>query len=526
MKKLASLLLALMMVLAMAAPAMAATVTVANSTGHTYTAYQIFKGTQAETGADDAPLGDVDWGSGVNGTALLTALQTDSRFNVTTGETTANIFVGFTTAAQVAEALSKHNDDSAIAKAFANVVAENLTGNGTAIDTNTTTLDTGYYLIVDTTTGSVDAYNSALLQVTKDISITKKYSVPSVDKTITGEGEAADYNIGDTVSFTLTGTLPSNYADYETYKYVFHDTLSTGLSYDANSAKVYVVNGTTEIDVTSSFTITSNTCNKTDCTCNLQISCSDLKKIADVTIDADSKIVVKYTAKLNSSAVIGSAGNKNDVYVEYSNNPNHEDEGKESTGNTLKDEVIVFTYKLDVTKTDNNTQNPAKLKDAEFKLYRKVKVEDAEVTEYVKVDADGKVTDWTQTETEASVLKSDANGLFSVIGLDAGTYYLQETKAPAGYNLITTPFTVVITATITDTEDEQALTALTIKVDNGTETAGTIDDGKVAMTVVNKPGSTLPETGGMGTTLIYTVGALLVAGAVVVMISKKRAASK
>lgn len=521
MKKFASLLLALVMVLAMAVPAMAEdSETVTNDTSHTYVAYQIFKGTQATS---EGALGDVEWGDGVKSAELLTAIQNDARFNETTGEgteaATANIFKDCKTAADVANVLAGYEDKSEVAKAFANVVAENLTNVSHEIK-DEAKLAAGYYLIVDTTNvdEKYDANNSALLQVTDDITIEVKYTVPSVDKTITGEGEAADYNIGDSVPFTLTGTLPSNYADYETYTYIFHDTLSAGLTYN-NDAKVYVVNGSEKTEVTTFFSITSN--NNV-----LTVSCDNLKTIMAATINASSKIVVEYTATLNTEANIGSAGNKNEVILEFSNNPNAEGEGEEDTGKTPKDEVIVFTYELDVTKTDNKEENPAKLKDAEFVLYRKVTGEDnAEVKKYVQVNTDGKVTGWTSDKTQASTLKSDENGLFKVIGLDAGDYWLEETKAPAGYNLLKAPIKVTIAATITDTEETQKLDSLTISINDGTAANGNVTNGIVGTTVVNNPGSTLPETGGMGTTVIYVAGGLLVAAAVILMVAKRRRAA-
>ena len=211
-KKLASLLLALLMVFSLAAAASAATVT--NQTSHSYAAYRIFSGTQAE---DFGPLGDVKWGDDVSGDALLTALKRDSRFNVGTDH--ANIFASCTTALDVAEVLSAYPDKSDVAKAFANVAAQHLITATTTIADNATSVElpAGYYLLVDTSTpGQDDARNTALLQMTnQNITIEGKYSVPSVDKSVQDTdgswGESADWEIGSDVPFKLAGTLPTNY---------------------------------------------------------------------------------------------------------------------------------------------------------------------------------------------------------------------------------------------------------------------------------------------------------------------------
>ena len=171
---------------------------------------------------------------------------------------------------------------------------------------------------------------------------------------------------------------------------------------------------------------------------------ADLTSVEGVT--ADKYIIVEYTATLNKDAEIGLPGNPNKVYLEFSNNPNSGGEG--DTGKTPEDKVIVFTYELDVTKVDGEDAD-TKLKDAEFKLYD-------ENGKYAHCDA-GKVTGWADTEEGGSTLKSDENGLFKVIGLDDGTYWLKETKAPDGYNLITDPIKIEIKATTVNDQDWTAM---------------------------------------------------------------------
>lgn len=527
-KKLASLMLALVMVLSLATTVFAANVS--NATNHSYSAYQIFSGTQADS---SVPLGDVEWGSGINGSTFLAELKTDSRLNV--GENSANIFSSCTTAVDVAAVLGKYTDKSDVANAFANVAAKHLTTTSTAIaaGANSVDLAAGYYLLVDTSTPSTgDAMNSALLQVTNkgNITIEKKYDVPTVDKSAKDTdgnwGESADWEIGSNVPFQIVGKLPSNYADYETYKYVFHDTLSAAFKLNATfdeSTTTKVVSGVTVkingvTDITSAFDITYSD-NK------LTISCSDLKKTTDVI--ASSEIVVEYTAKLLSTAEVGQPGNKNEVYLEYSNNPNATGEGTPSTSDTPKDEVLVFTYELDVTKVDGQDDNK-KLANAEFVLLNSGKSKVAKLAagkfvEWVDVPAvvDGKIA-----YPEGTTLTSGADGKFVIAGLDAGSYFLRETKAPAGYNLLKDDIAVVITATLDKSENNPALTTLTIKIDGGAAVNGNPSTGVVSTDVKNNSGAVLPETGGIGTTIFYIVGGVLFVGAAVLLIVKRRMSMK
>lgn len=529
LKKLASFLLVLVMVLSVTTTAFAANVS--NETKHSYNAYQIFSGTQAD---NSVPLGDVAWGSGINGAAFLAELKTDTRF-VKEG---TNIFASCTTAADVAAVLGDYGDKSDEANAFANVAAKHLTTTFTAIaaDASTVDLAAGYYLLVDTSTpGEGDAMNSALLQVTNrgNITIEKKYEVPTVDKSVKDTdnqwGEAADWEIGSDVPFQLVGTLPTNLADYETYKYVFHDTLSAGLQYNGD-VKVYVQNGNTKTPITTGFSVAPDAA-ATAGGGALTVTFTNLKAVAGVT--ATSKIVVEYTAKLLSTAEIGNPGNKNEVYLEYSNNPNHTGEGT-PTGNTPKDEVLVFTYELDVTKVDGQkTDN--KLANAEFVLLNNNKTKVAKVTdgkfvEWVNVPAASK--DGTITYPTGTTLTSGTDGKFVIVGLDAGSYYLRETRAPAGYNLLKNDISVTITATLDKSENNPALTELELSVKDdkagaeATESNGSLDTGIVETNVVNNSGAQLPVTGGMGTTLFYVLGGILVLVAIILLVTRKRMSHK
>ena len=471
MKKFTAMLLAVIMVLGMAMSASAATVT--NPTSRSYDAYQVLSGTQAE---NDATLGDVVWGSGVDEDALLAELKEDYDY-----------FDDCNTAADVANVLNGKHDYCDEAKALAATATKHLTDVKTPIanDAADVSLDAGYWLLVDTSTPEEgSAKNAALLQVTNkgDITIAVKYDAPEVEKTV----DDNDANIGDTVTFTLIGTMPSTLEGYETYKVIFHDTLSQGLTY-TDTVKVTI----DDADKTNAFEVNHENG-------QLTISCSDVLAQG---AQESSKIVVTYTAVLNEEAVIGTEGNPNTVYLKYSNNPNWDGNGDEPTGNTPEDEVKVFTWEIPVVKIDGETK--AQLADAVFTLYK-----DADCSSPVQLVGAGNnvykvcnLPECAEEHIHLTQVTTDETGKFEIEGLEKGIYYLKEIKAPAGYNLLTDKVTVVI-------GEEGVLTS------NGK----TVTE----VTVENNAGATLPETGGIGTTIFYIAGAALVLAAVVMLVTKRR----
>ena len=505
-KKLASLLLVLVMVFALATTAFAEettySITINNSTaGHTYEAYQIFTGDLATNEAGNKVLSNIVWGSGVS-EAGQTAL----------GD-----------AAAKAETLKTEAD----AKAFAKAVAPYLTTAAGSANTVTdgkyviSGLAAGYYLVKDqdgSLTGDNDSYTEYIIQVVGNVTATPKSDVPEVEKKVKDTNDStgvtsdwqdsADYDIGDSVPFQLKATLADNVSSYTTYKVVFHDTLSKGLTYN-NDAKVYI-DGTE----TNGFTVTATV--NADGTTTLTVSCDDVK---DLGAGNSSVITVEYTAKLNENAVLGSAGNPNEVYLEYSNNPNKSENGNNETGETPKDVVIVFTYKTIINKVDSETKP---LTGAAFKLEKLIKGED------------GAADTWT-TVKEFAVDGTTTSFTFS--GLDDGQYKLTETKTPVGYNTID-PIYFVIEATHGETADVPTLKSLNAYLNDATGNKqtemkdgesvnidlGTVDltAGSITTTVVNKSGSELPSTGGIGTTIFYVLGGVLVLAAVVLLVTKKR----
>lgn len=467
-------------------------------TGHTYGAYQIFTGD-----LDGSTLSNIEWGTGVNDTAALTALKADGKIG--------SLFTDADSAATVAKAIEKATAEQM--DIFAQVIGANLTATAVTKESSDSStvingLDAGYYLIKDTKkVDGQDAATKFIIKIVKDATATPKTGVPTVEKKLQDNDDGvadawqdvADYDIGESVPFKLTGTMPSNISDYKTYKYIFHDTLSAGLTFN-NDVTVKV--GDTTIDA-SKYTVTANGT-------SIDISFTDVKTLG-VDITADSKIVVEYSAKVNADAVIGLPGNPNEVYLEFSNNPNQGGEGE--TGETPKDQVVVFTYELDVLKVDG--ENPqTKLKDAEFKLSHNGK--------WLVVE-NGKVKEWVDSEDDATTLKTDANGKIAIIGLDEGTYSLKETRAPSGYNLLATPIELVITADdvhdveYTGSNAADELTAIKL---NGV--AGDVTEGIVETQVENNKGSQLPETGGIGTTIFYIGGGILAVAAALLLVVKIR----
>lgn len=510
MKKLLSVILAFTMVLAMSITAFADGEETP-ATKYSYEAYQIFSGT-----VEGGELQGIDWGDGVNPSALVAALKADT--------TLGAAFANASSATDVAAVLSKYTDDSAEMKAFAEVVAANLTTSKTTGDDKVTLPAAGYYLIKDAD-GSVpdgESYTRYIIKTSSAAQITpqRKADVPEMIKkvkenTATTCGTAtlrnyttpndyndvADYNIGDKVPFQIVGSLPSNYADYKTYYYQFSDKYNKDqLELDVNSVKV-TVNGTTPA---TGFTVAETTDGFT-------VTCADLKT-AIPTLGVNDVIVVDYQMTLKAGCNVGAGnGNENEAKLIFSNNPNKDHEGDK--GETPEDKVVVFTYTAPVEKIDGTTQ--AKLENVEF-VFRNA------AGKYVTVDPTTyKVTGWVDSQDDASILKTDANGAFAIVGLDDGTYKLIETRPLPGYNAID-PITVVVDADTKNTQEwDGTQSSVSKKVDlkvNGTAVTGE------KIVVENNSGATLPTTGGMGTTMFYLIGALCVVCAGVLLISKKRVA--
>lgn len=507
---------------------------------HTYEAYQVFAGQYA-----DGVLSNITWGSGVDGDAIVTDLAN------ATGTLAA--FKGLDSAKAIAEKLAEATDDDAVAKAFAALVGNHLktgSASGTSSSGKIENLDDGYYLVQDASDSPSDtmgtnnngAKTRFILKVAGggDVKVTAKSSAPSVikkvkedDKTVDGTvtvgsytadkqyNDVADYCIGENVPFELISTMPSTYDDYTSYFYQFTDTLATNFTLNKGSISVNVVNAGTKTPLTA----TDYTVSTQDDTGKFTITINDTKKITAIT--KDSTIVVDYTAQLNSGAVIGLDGQENKVDLTYSNNPNYTGKGEETPegdkGKTPEDKVIVFTYELDVTKYLGDEKTKA---DAEDGTKAGFKLGNADGSKWATVDSNLRITGWVDDVTTATEVTTDATGIFKFIGLDDGTYTLRETTTPTGYNTMA-DLALTIGATTKNNQTwagtaSDALTAIKLTMNNK-DTNGSVSDGKVEGSIINQKGSSLPSTGGIGTTMFYVGGGVLVAGAGVLLITKKRA---
>lgn len=496
-----ALLAAFALVLAMAVPAFADgvtyTITINNSVG-TYEAYQIFKGDLAGN-----VLSNIEWGTGVT-EAGKTAF-------------------GKMTAAEVAKTL----DDETAAKAFATEISKYL---GTVAGEGTdeiTGLSAGYYLIKNESVNGNEAYTDFILEVVKDVEITPKGQKPTLDKQIKhndGEwGVVGDNQIGDTVEFRTITTVP-NTTGYTKYDYEIHDEMSVGLTSNVTDVSGITIkiddNDNKELE-RSYYTVTVDAnkfCVKVDI----------LKAIKDGKIKEGDKLYTYYSGVLNKDAKVYDEGNQqNGACLLYSTNPHNEADWNKSPAVRVYD----WTFKMNVQKVDG--ANPdKKLEDAKFVLSKSGTVNlgtidengtPAETENLIKLVYDP--TDSTYRVATASDENTTENttyvmtaGDITIKGLDDAEYYLYETKAPAGYNRLTEPVKFKINATYNETGDHYE--AVSTKVGE----AGAVKGLKVS--VENNAGTTLPSTGGMGTTVFYVVGGGLMAVAVVLLVTKKRMENK
>jgi fimbrial isopeptide formation D2 family protein len=407
-------------------------------TGHTYEAYQIFTGTLSTNKDGNKVLSNVSWGEGVTYTGGLASAQA------------------------VAEALQAKTVSIDTLEGQLTLSKPAATVESSAGSTVFEDLPNGYYLVKDkdkTQDGKQDAYTSIIVQVVGDTTVQVKSDVPQVQKKVkdanistgatTGWQDSADYSSGDTVPYQITGTLPSNYGDYGTYAYAFHDTMTKGLTFNDGSAKIYVNDDPTQ-DVTSLFTQSIQT--NDDGSTTVTWSAADLKK-AGYELNPTSHIIVEYTCTLNDNAVMGAPGNPNDVYLTFSNNPNKGGEG--SQGQTPKDKAIVFTYQVVVNKVD---PSGTPLSGAAFTLQRK--------------QSDGSYKDVMTTTA------GDATS-FNFEHLGDGVYRLIESTAPEGYNKID-DIDFVVTATHEIESADPRLTQLNGDVTTGKVTfASNVDQGSL-----------------------------------------------
>ena len=523
MKKIIALVLALIMVLGLATTVSADEPTGftihLNGTdkkptaGHTYTVYQIFVGDLEE----------------LDNEQVMTNIKYGTGYGTAGDEVTAADLAAITDAREFADDLVKNGKLNA-------PYGELKEGN----DWTLKNVPAGYYLIVDTTAELPVGHTRStyIVEVVDDVDVMPKSTVVDVQKKVkdindstdtqmSAWQDSADHDIGDVVPYQIVSNI-DDIELFETYRVAFNDVMSKGLTYngdavitmqytviDADGEAVSPVEPKT---VTENFAYTSkayegNETKYAEGTVHT-FTCTDLKAlVADEGNLVKATITIDYTCTLNVNAVVGAAGNPNMVNMEYDREPD-DDQPEINPGKTPWEVCIVFTFKTDVKKVHSAGVDAegkpvyAALSGAEFKLEK----------------YDLKTNSWK----EITVVKNDAGTVFSFNGLDDGKYRIVETKAPDGYNKIDDIY-FTVTAEHDVLADDPKLTKLEATQTEADLEAGEIatfdvvlKDGAISTDVVNEAGVELPETGGMGTTLFYVIGGLLVAGAAILLITKKR----
>lgn len=463
MRKLFTVLLALAMTLALAVPAFAAdttgSITITNPQGdHTYTAYKIFDVTYSGdnysyTISDNAAaFNTVKAYAAEDANGLtLTAVANTNKYNVSVGD-------GFS-AASFAQYLKTKVGSLGTGTKFA--------ADGTTM--KAAGLELGYYF-VSGTSGTV-----CELATAKDIEIRDKNEAPQIEKSV--DDTDGTVEVGQVLTYTIKGKVPST-KGYTEYTYEVTDTMTEGLTFN-NDVKVTIGS----VDVTDAATITNNE--------NGFVASINMMNYQD---QIDASVVITYTATVNEKA-IQSNKETNTATLKYSNDPAKKDSFKESSV-----EVEVFSFNIVINKYAAGNES-TKLEGAKFVL------KNAE-NKYYKYDAATKAATWVADKADATEVTTDANGVARFDGLQAGTYYLEETAAPAGYNQLTKDITIELDKSGSAT------------IDGAASAPGT--DRSLTAGVANSTGTVLPETGGIGTVIFVALGALAVICAGVFLVTNKR----
>ena len=494
MKKLIAILLALVLVLSFSAAALAEepeqtkndSITINNAKpGETYNLYKLF---------------DLSVNDELEPTAYTYTVNTDwtAFFAPADGETPAGPGKQYVTINGVG-AVTAISDAAALAKAaaeWAGKPAATQSKEATEETVVFTGLEDGYWLITSTL-GTI-----AMTETTPDknkVEINEKNLVPTEEKEVKeGDtwGKTNDANIGDTVEFRVT-----IHAKPGAKNYVLTDEMSTGLTYKPGS--VVVKAGATTLVKDTDYTLT-----ETGDGFVLSFKQDYLDTITD-----NTDLVVTYSATLNVNAIVAGNGNDNKATLTYGD------------ASTVESTTKTYTWEVDVYKFTKNGEEQKPLAGAEFVILRDKAVSEGEQpAKEVALLNNGKVTGWEDYNEEsipaAAKFTTPATGLFKIQGLDSGTYYLHETKAPDGYNKLESDVKFVIGTEKSNPGVEGE--TLAYKPGEGIHYDAENDPILNQVEVENKAGSELPSTGGIGTTIFYVLGGLMAAGAAVVLIAKKR----
>ena len=492
--------------------------------GKTVNAYKMFSATVGGEGANKAvsytltdtwkPFFMDSTASGLNG---ATDANVNDKANEYVSELAGDNLVAFATkASNWAQTQAKN----ITADKTATVSAGATNGNYTATFTD---LDYGYYVVAvpGATLANTSGQYATLVSVdSTNVNTNIKGSLPTVDKKVQVNGngaDTADAKIGDTLTFTLTSTIPDMSA-YDTYTFNFKDTLSKGLTYgDITSVTVEGVDAPLVKDTDYTVTTTPAAAGNT----LLTVGMTDFKNKQQT--NAGKKITVTYTATLNENAVVGGAGNVNSATIQYSNDPS-----STGTGESEPDKVRVFTYGFTVDKYTGDNYNDAatRLAGAEFTLTAKG---DTSAIKFVQVNAGSATEDAVyrvakagETAGTTTTITTPANGKVVFQGLKNGEYTLTETKAPAGYNKLASAIGVKVNGSNDGTDTTNATVNITYNNDNNDTTYDqTASNGVIP--VQNKSGAILPGTGGMGTIAFTVIGVLVIALGVAWTLKRKNA---
>lgn len=550
--------------------------------GHKFTAYRIFDGSVDTSGK----LGDISWATGVNTTGIAAALQTAGLTTTVDGKTldlskAADVATALAKQADDSEVMKKVADVFYDRKGTKTGEASAKTGDNYVISEQVA----GYYLVTDEYTTGHPAEGDAtlsrnILAVVGDVTAAVKNDKPTVEKKILSPApvDTNKAGIGDTVAFQIKGKVP-NYAGYDKYFYVINDTLSTGLTFDGAQNVVVKIGTTTLTEGTDYLVLTSSTNPAASAGHTFEVAFKNIKGF-----DVGTDVIVTYTATVNKNAAIGGSGNKNETDVTYSNNPNDSSNGNPSenpkpgtdtpTGTSGKDTTLTFVAELDLTKykdevgannllagatftltgtstvvkgtgadifaSDDTNGTYWKLKDGTYTTtapHDDIKDADGNVKVAKNYDSYDSITSkyklqhvTTYEEATEEIFMQGTSGTDGKIvfkGLGAGTYTLTEVVTPTGFNTadpitftieISTPATVT-TGTETATYSVKDITpeGTTISLNGEDATTGIYETN-----VIDKSGTTLPSTGGIGTTIFYIIGSILVIGAGIVMITRRR----
>lgn len=468
------------------------TITINNNTaGHTYKAYQIFKGGLSQ---DGTILSDIQWGNGVNSEALLTALKGTEAYK------------DCTTAADVAKVLAGFENDAEQLKKVAVVINQNLNNANGAQSTGTgpytiTVPSDGYYLVRDEgTVTATDGGTNFILQVIGNVTVKpKNVDIPTVEKKVRSTShtdpflsKAAFVEVGSKAIFTITATIPANLTNYTNYTFQIVDTMSNGLTYQGD-LKVHTGDGVTTLTADKDYKMDVN-----DQTITVTL-------VSDYVLANQGKTVeITYSAVVNSNA-LNQERESNSVHIKYSNNP----ADSNSTANTVDNVVYIYNFDIVINKVDGADETK-KLEGAEFILYKE---NENKEKLYYTWDETKKIVGWVTDETAATRATTNDQGAASFKGIDATTYYLEEVEAPDGYNTLEGPEEVMMGAHVDG-----------IKTGDMVDTNAPLNGNRYQYIsqIKNNKGTVLPSTGGIGTTIFYVVGGLLMVGAAILLITKKR----